>query len=105
MMLGLERRHQFAGVAASLSGTFLIFTLVIGMNEFAKRDKYDEGPRQTSFDVAPPPPPPPPEMEPEPQKQPEPLESQAPPPLADLASDIGGVDIPIPGFNDNELDR
>ncbi len=101
----LELRHRLAGAAASLGGTGLVFFLVLGMNELERSNRYDDRPVTAAFDVAPPPPEPPAAAEPEPLPEPEPLEPPAPPPLADLASDNGSIDIPVPGFDDRELDR
>lgn len=102
-MKGLRGRHKLTGATTSLAGTVLIFALVIGLNEFAARNNYDDRERQTAFDVSTPPDQPEPVAEPEPEPQSEPENPEPPPPLAELDSGIGSVDIPIPGLDASEL--
>ncbi len=102
-MRGLLVRHNLAGAAVAVTGTTLILALVIGINEFADRNEYDDRAQPSEFDVATPPDQPEPVPEPEPQPEPEPTEAPPPPPMAELDSAIGGVDIPVPGLDANEL--
>lgn len=102
-MRGLLVRHNLAGAAVAVTGTTLILALVIGINEFADRNEYDDRAQPSKFDVATPPDQPEPVPEPEPQPEPEPTEAPPPPPMAELDSAIGGVDIPVPGLDANEL--
>lgn len=103
-MAKLSRRHNIAGLATALGGTGLIFMLVVGINEFAAHNSYDDRPRQTAFDVSMPQERPEPLSEPEPPPEPQPEALEPPPPMAELDSRIGGVDIPVPGLDDRELD-
>jgi protein TonB len=100
----LELRHRLLGAAAALSGTAVVFGLVIAMNEFSEGLPYDDRPQATSFEVSAPPPPPEPEPEPRPRQEVQPVDAP-PPPLAELSSEVGGVDIPVPGLDDSELDQ
>ena len=95
-------RHYASAVVTMFLGTFIVFGVVITMNELASGPDKRDVDRQTSFNVEkqekqPPPPPP----EPEPQKQPE--SPTPPPPLANLDSAIGSVDIPLPGVDMDSL--
>lgn len=100
MKLTLAAHHRH-GALSALIGTLLVFGLVISMNEFSERNNYDDRARQTDFVVHMPPPPEQP-VEPEPEP---PMEELAPPPpLASLSSDIGSVDIPVPGLDNRALD-
>lgn len=104
MSLGLVRRHRLFGIAASLAGTSVVFGLVIAMNEFSESVPYDDKPAPTTFEVNAPLDEPEPQLEARAAAEPEPLDAP-PPPLADLAAGIGGVDIPVPGLDDSELNR
>lgn len=103
-MSPMRKRHYLAGTTSALGGTALIFALVIGINEFASRNNYDDRARQTAFEVDMMPDQPEPLAPPEPPPEPEPVEPEPPPPMAELNSDIGSVDIPVPGLDDRALD-
>jgi protein TonB len=103
-MRGLLARHNLAGGFSAVAGTAVILSVVIGINEFADRNEYDDRPTASEIDVATTPDQPDPVPEPEPQPEPEPTEAPPPPPMAELDSAIGGVDIPVPGLDANEID-
>lgn len=96
-------RHYCVATLSMLVGTFVIFGVVITMNELSRAPERERGERQTRFEVEQP------EeqqeiAEPEPPPEPPPQEDlEPPPPLADLSSDIGSVDIPIPKFDTSGL--
>lgn len=100
-----RKRHLLVATAASFGGTALIFTLVLGINEFADRGPEERERPATQFQVERPEPPPQPEPEPEREPEPDTSPAEPPPPMADLASGIGNVDIPIPGLDTRELDQ
>lgn len=100
-----NRKHLVNALGASFGGTALIFILVLGINEFADRGPVENNRPATEFHVERPDPPPPPEPEPEAETEPETPTQEPPPPLADLSSEIGNVDIPVPGLDTSELDQ
>jgi protein TonB len=99
-----ETRHKLSATATTLLGTFIVFAVVITMNELSKPPKDGVEERQTRFEVEREEPEQPQIVE---QKQPEPPQEPTapPPPLAELDSSIGSVDIPIPGFDLSQLDN
>lgn len=96
-------RHYSAATLSMLLGTAVIFGVVITMNELSRAPERERGERQTQFAVEQPDAPQ--EIaEPEPPPQEPPQEDlQPPPPLANLSSGIGSVDIPIPEFDTSGL--
>lgn len=91
-------RHKLSAAATTVIGTFIVFGVVITMNELSRPPKDEIRERKTSFRVEQP------EQEPqqivqksEPPPKQEP--TAPPPPMASLDSAIGSVDIPIPGFD------
>lgn len=100
--MDLRTRHYAWALATMLLGTGIVFGVVITMNELASAPEQKKKDQSTSFEVAKPEkePPPPPDK-PEPQKQQKP--ANPPPPLANLDSAIGSVDIPMPGVDTQSL--
>lgn len=96
-------RHKLSAAATTVIGTFIVFGVVITMNELSRPPKDEIRERKTSFQVEQP------EQEPqrivqksEPPPKQEP--TAPPPPMASLDSAIGSVDIPIPDFDMSQLD-
>lgn len=98
------RNYVYAGLT-TLLGTAAVFFVVIYMNEIAGGLDESELTNRTTFTVERAEP-----EKPEPivqKHQPEPKQKPLapPPPLASLDSAIGGVDIPLPGFDLSQLNR
>lgn len=95
-------RHYIVGTLSMLLGTFVVFGVVITMNELSHPPERDRAKHETRFEVK--------KEKKKPQKvveQKEPPKKpdnpQPPPPMANLDSDIGSVDIPIPGLDMSQL--